>query len=351
VSAIVWIGRDAPADPAQLGGKGAGLARLAAAGLRVPPAFVVTVDGYREAVARRLGAELERPTAGIAPDAASAELERAAAALRERTLEATADHPLREELVTAYARLSEYAGEAAAPVAVRSSAIGEDAADRSFAGEHDTYLWVRGIEEVDARLRECWASLYTARAIAYRARRETSGELAMAVCVQQMVDARSAGVFMTLDPVNGDRSTIVVESVWGLGEPLAGGEATPDRFVIDKVTGDIVRRDVVAKPRELARHASGRGTEWREVASPRRDEPSLRDDELAELTRMAKRVEEQAGAPQDGEFAVADGEPPDNVHLLQCRPETVWSRRAPRPVAGRRSALQSVVSTLTKEQR
>jgi pyruvate,water dikinase len=350
VSAIVWIGAGALAEASQLGGKGAGLAGLASAGLRVPPTFVVTVEGYREAVGRRLGRDFERAVARVSAETPPTELEHVAGALRERVLEATADHPLRADVAAAYARLSE--GEHAdAPVAVRSSAVGEDAAERSFAGEYDSYLWVRGPDEVDARLRECWASLYTARALAYRAGRETPGELAMAVCVQQMVDARAAGVFMTLDPVNGDRSTIVVESVWGLGEPLVSGEATPDRFVIDKVTGDIVRRDVVPKARELARHASGRGTQLRDVPAPRRDAPSLRDAELAELARMAKRVEQQAGVPQDGEFAVAAGEPPDNVHLLQSRAETVWSRRARRPLVGRRSALQSVVSTLTKEHR
>jgi pyruvate, water dikinase len=351
VSAIVWIGADAPADPALLGGKGAGLARLAAGGLRVPPAFVVTAQAYREAVARRLGADLERMAATISPDATSSELEPVAAALRERVLEVTGEHPLRESLDNAYAALCERVGETDAAVAVRSSAVGEDAPDRSFAGEHDTYLWVRGGQELGARLRDCWASLYTARAVAYRAGREAGAELAMAVCVQQMIDARSAGVFMTLDPANGDRSTIVVESVWGLGEALVSGEATPDRFVVDKITGEIVRREVVAKPGELVRHPSGRGIEHREVPASRREQPSLRDDELVELTRMAKLAERQAGAPQDGEFAVADGERSENVHLLQCRPETVWSRRAPRPLAGRRSALRSVVSTLTREHR
>jgi pyruvate,water dikinase len=256
-------------------------------------------------------------------------------------LEATADHPLRDDVAAACERL------AGGAVAVRSSAVGEDAADRSFAGEYDTYLWVRGAEEVDRRVRDCWASLYTARALAYR----RGGEPAMAVCVQQMVDARAAGVFMTLDPANGDRSTIVVESVWGLGEPLVSGEATPDRFVIDKVTGDVVRRTVVAKLHELVRHPSGAGTELRDVPPERRERPSLRDDELAELARMAKRLEADAGAPQDAEFAVAAGDPPANVHLLQCRPETVWSRRPRRALAGRRSALESVVSTLTKEHR
>lgn len=351
MSGVEWIGGELRLDPAQLGGKGAGLARLAAAGLRVPPAFVVTVDGYRRAMDPRLRAELERVAADVDPDASASELAHVAAGLRDRVLEATAHHALRGEVAAAYARLSEQASEPAVPVAVRSSAVGEDADDRSFAGEYDTYLWVVGAEEVDARLRACWASLYTARALAYRASRGSVGEPAMAVCVQHMVAARAAGVFMTLDPANGDRSVIVVESVWGLGEPLVSGAVTPDRFVVDKVTGEIVRREVVSKPLEIVRHASGRGTERRAVAAPRRDQPSLADAELVELTRMAKCVEAQAGAPQDGEFAVAAGEPPDNVHLLQCRPETVWSRRPRRPLVGRRSALQSVVSTLAKEHR
>ena len=215
MSAIVWIGEDTPPDPAQLGGKGAGLARLAAAGLPVPATFVVTVAGYREAV----GPEVERAAAGIAPDAPSAELERAAAALRERALAATADHPLREELAAAYARLSEGAD---APVAVRSSALGEDAADRSFAGEHDTYLWVQGVDEVDRRLRECWASLYTARAIAYRAGRERTGALAMAVCVQQMVDARAAACLHDARP--GERRPLLDRDRVGVGAGRAAGQ-------------------------------------------------------------------------------------------------------------------------------
>jgi pyruvate, water dikinase len=351
VNAIEWIGAQTPPDPERLGGKGAALARLAAAGLRVPPAFVVTVGAYSRTLDPAQREELERAAAGVAPDAPASEFERMAAELRERALAGTAEHPLRAELAAAYRRLSEQVDATAAPVAVRSSAVGEDASDRSFAGEYETYLWVLGADDVDARVRDCWASLYTARALAYRAGREGPGELAMAVCVQHMVDARAAGVLMTLDPANGDRSTTVIESVWGLGEPLVSGTATPDRFVIDKVTGAIVRRDVVAKPYELVRDSSGRGTEQRAVPAARRNQPSLRDDELAELARMAKRLEADAGAPQDAEFAVAAGAPPDNVHLLQSRPETVWSRRPRRPLAGPRSALQSVVSTLTKEPR
>lgn len=346
MSAIAWIGEDAEPDAGRLGGKGAGLAFLAASGLRVPPAFVVTAEAYRRAVAERLGDELERAVADLSASAQGDELERSAANVRERILDATVDHPLRAEIRSAYERLSERAG-GEVPVAVRSSSTGEDSGEQSFAGEHDTYLWVVGADDVDARVRECWASLYTARAIAYRARGAPAGEQAMAVAVQHMADARSAGVFMTLDPSNGDRSTIVVESVWGLGEPLVSGQVNPDRFVVDKITGDVVGREIADKPAELVRDPeSGRGTAERAVEQERREQSSLTPDELDELVRMARLVEERAGAPQDGEFAVSAGDPPENVQVLQCRPETVWSRRQPRTIAGGRSALQSVVHTL-----
>ncbi len=342
---IAWIDEHPEAaDSARLGGKGAGLAFLAAAGLRVPPAFVVTTEAFRRAVTEPLGARLDEAVAGLPGAGASEdELERACAEVRELILEGTADHPARAELREAYERLGHET-----PVAVRSSSTAEDSGEQSFAGGHDTHLWVSGADAVDRRLRECWASLYTTRAVAYRARGAAAPEAAMAVVVQEMVDSRAAGVFMTLDPANGDRSTIVVESLWGLGELLVSGEATPDRYVVDRITGG-VRRELADKPGELVREpGSGQGTATREVEPERREQSSLAGEELDELVRMAKLVEERAGAPQDGEFAVAAGEPPENVYVLQCRPETVWSRRERRPVAGRRSALESVVERLSR---
>jgi pyruvate,water dikinase len=172
----------------------------------------------------------------------------------------------------------------------------------------------------------------------------------MAVVVQQMAPARAAGVFMTLNPTNGDRSKVMIESVWGLGEPLVAGEADPDRFLVDKITGEIVRRDVAAKPTQAVRDpATGRGVVLAPVAPERAAEPSLTGAEVAELVRVARLVERAAGAPQDGEFAVVPGEPPDNVCLLQCRPETVWSRKPPKPLAPGRTAMQAVLATLTQK--
>jgi pyruvate,water dikinase len=174
-------------------------------------------------------------------------------------------------------------------------------------------------------------------------------ELAMAVVVQQMASARAAGVFMTLNPVNGDRSKVMIESVWGLGEPLVSGEANPDRFLVDKVTGEIVRREICDKPTEAVRDpVSGRGLVLAPVASEKLAAPSLTDGEIEELVRIARLVESVAGAPQDGEFAIVPGDPPDNVLLVQCRPETVWSQRPRSANAQGTTAMQNVLATLTK---
>ena len=356
---------DAGEQPAALvGGKGHGLMALAAAGLRVPPGFVVTTAAYRRAVAGGLDRRIERRLAELPPQAPLDAVEEAAAEVRALLVAATEGHPATAAVADAFARLGERCGSGAGGeegdevcVAVRSSSAAEDAADRSFAGEHDTYLWVRGVDEVQRRVRECWASLFTARAIAYRAggaapaagpdAAHDAAPDAMAVVVQQMVPARAAGVFMTLNPSNGDRSKVVVESVWGLGEPLVSGLVNPDRFTVDKVTGDVVRREVADKPTEAVRDPdAGRGVVTVAVDEDRRSAPSLDRDELAELTRLAKLLERRAGCPQDGEFAVAAGPAPRAVHLVQARPETVWSRRPIRRVATR-TGMDAILATLT----
>jgi len=287
--------------------------------------------------------------AAIPADAAEAELETRTAEIRRLIVDGTHDHPLVAEIAGALGELCQLTGDDELCVAVRSSSIAEDAADRSFAGEHDTYLWVTGTDEVDLRVRQCWASLATARAIAYRA--GSLDDLAMAVVVQQMAPARAAGVLMTLNPVNGDRSKVMIESVWGLGEPLVSGEVTPDRFLVDKVTGEIVRREVADKPTRAIRDPeTGRGVITSPVADDERHVASLDDDVIAELVRLARLVERAAGTPQDVEFAIVDGSVPDSVLLLQCRPETVWSRKPREAVAAPGgSAMDAVLAALTRK--
>ena len=226
-------------------------------------------------------------------------------------------------------------------VAVRSSAAAEDAADSSYAGEHDSYLELHGPDAVADAVRRCWASLYTARAVSYRGERDGRG--AMAVVVQQMVPARAAGVFMTLNPANGDRSTLVCEAVWGLGEPLVSGEVTPDRFVLDKVSGEVLRREIADKPTRLGRAPDG-GTVTEDVP-----EDAARGS-LPERRRAGRAAAHRAGRGARGRLSRRTASSPSTaagVHLLQARPETVWSRRAPRSVTAGGSALGAVLATLT----
>jgi len=331
MTAIAWIGPGTPIDTARLGGKGAGLVRLAAAGLPVPSGFVVAPERFDDVVDDLVETHLDGAAMSVA------QLEDVSARLRAAVFERSAGRAVLHEVAAAYRRLG---GDA--PVAVRSSASGEDAPEHSFAGEHDSFLWVAGRDDVLAAVRRCWASLYTARALDYR---RTAGGLptgSMAVVVQRMVPARSAGVFMTLNPSNGDRSKVVIEAVWGLGEPLVSGMVDPDRFVVDKVTGQLVSRHVAHKATLAVRDPSGIGVVTTDVPADQRDAPSLTNDEIAELVACARRIERADGRPQDGEFAVDDA----GVQVLQTRPETVWSRRPPEPVTAGRSAMQQILHTI-----
>jgi pyruvate,water dikinase len=325
-----------------LGGKGASLARLSDAGLRVPPGFVVSTRAYQDAILAGIREPLEAAVAEVPGNASADELEAASARVRSLVASVGIDEALAETIREAYRALGDDV-----PVAVRSSSAAEDSADHSFAGEHDTYLWVRGADEVLARVRDCWASLFTTRAMEYRRKVGLAGGTdAMAVVVQEMVPARAAGVFMTLNPENGDRSKVAVESVWGLGEPLVSGTATPDGFLIDKVTGEVVHRAVVDKPTQMVRAEHGSGTATVDVAEDRRTVSSLSEGELTELLRLARVVERHFGCPQDGEFAIGPGSAPDNVYLVQSRPETVWSRRSVAKASSGATLIDSILSHL-----
>jgi pyruvate, water dikinase len=336
-----WVGDGLTTELA--GGKGRSLDTLCRLGLRVPEAFVVTTAAYRAAVSGTVAAELDRRVAELRPDADTVAFEDAAAAIRDFLFAETEGHDAEALIRESYDKLTERLGQDEVAVAVRSSSAAEDSAQHSFAGEHDSYLWVIGADEVSAAVRRCWASLFTARAISYRARGGFSGD-AMGVVVQRMVDARAAGVFMTLNPVNGDRSKVVIESVWGLGEPLVSGSVTPDRFVVDKVSGEILTREVAAKADRATRDpVTGKGIATVEVDEPDRARPSLTTEEILELLDIARTVERHAGTPQDGEFALDDSA----IHLVQARPETVWSSKPARRVStGQTGAMAHVLRVI-----
>ena len=207
--------------------------------------------------------------------------------------------PVREEVARRYAELGE------PPVAVRSSALGEDSREATFAGQQETYLWVRGAEGVCDAVRDCWVSLYSP-AITYRARLGTAaGEPAMGVAVQQMVDAEVSGVMFTCNPVSGDPSMVAVNASWGLGLAVVGGEVTPDDFLVSKVTREVVRRHVHAKEVEYVPAADGGGAVRREVPDERRELACLDAAALEALVEVGRRVERHFGSPQDVEWAIA----------------------------------------------
>jgi phosphoenolpyruvate synthase/pyruvate phosphate dikinase len=325
---IVWLDECAGDHAPVVGGKAAGLGSLLREGLQVPPGFVVTTEAYRRFVrARGLEREIERVLRQATTPEAQAE-----ASVRLRTLfdAAELDEDLAAEIRSAYLRLGDEE-----PVAVRSSATAEDTAEASFAGQQDSYLWIRGPRAVVRNVVRCWGSLFTPQAIAYRARLGIPPlEVAMGVVVQRMVAAEAAGVMLTLDPLTGDRSPITIEASFGLGLAVVGGEVTPDRYAVDKVTFELRAREIAPKP--IAYRFDPEAGEVRVFDVPPEDQrvPALSDPEVAAVAALGKRVERALGAPQDIEWAVGPGpDGPREVFLLQARPETVWSKAEVRPLS------------------
>jgi pyruvate,water dikinase len=347
MSFVRWLDRYDPAERARLGGKNASLGEMLAAGLPVPPGFAVTVDAYhtvrqhhdvRRAVWDLLGeVDLGDPAA----------LEELSAAIRGRIEQVPLDDGVAADVASAYQELCDRCTSDAVPVAVRSSATAEDLPDASFAGEHDTFLWVRGTDHVLRHLTRCWSSLFTARAIAYRRERGYGHDVvAMSVGVQKMVRPTASGVAFTLNPRDGDRSQVAVEAAWGFGEGIVSGEVTPDSFLVDKVLGEIVQRTISDKTFEYRLGDADR-VERVPVDDARRNAPSLTDDQVRAVARLARRAERHYGRPQDVEWAL-DADLPEGsaVTLLQSRPETVWSRKERTPLAAGSDPMTSIVATL-----
>jgi pyruvate,water dikinase len=202
---------------------------------------------------------------------------------------------------------------------VRSSAVGEDSGEATFAGQQETYLWVRGADAVCDAVRDCWASTFSAPAMSYRAKMAADKQPEMGVTVQRMVDAAVSGVMFTCNPVSGDPSVVAIDASWGLGLAVVGGEVTPDEYLISKVTGEVVRRNVSAKHVEYRADPSGRGTVCVPVDEARQSEACLDDARLAALVDVARRVKKYFGSHQDVEWALdSDGE----LFVVQSRPVT-----------------------------
>ncbi len=292
-----------------VGGKGRSLSEMTQAGLPVPGGFHVITDTYRRFVSAndlqsRILAEADRSGQGTVAS------ENIAALFAQAEISAD----VAQEIKAAYARLGDNPA-----VAVRSSANAEDLPDMSFAGQQDTYLNVIGTEALLGAVRDCWASLWTSRAISYRGQMGIEhDQVAMAVVVQIMVASDVSGILFTANPATGERSEMIANASFGLGEAIVSGQVTPDTYVFDRKENTVKETMIGTKEKMIISDGEG-GTIWQEVSKSRRDRSCLSEAHLAGLAELALKSEQHfGGVPQDIEWAIKD----DTLYLLQSRPIT-----------------------------
>jgi phosphoenolpyruvate synthase/pyruvate phosphate dikinase len=325
-------------DAGSYGGKSATLGELIAAEIPVPPGFAVSCEAFRLFVSEAglgdvIAHAVERSSSGDV-DAVN----RASHSISEAMHSAAMPASVRDQICSQYSSLGDDV-----PVAVRSSALGEDSQEATFAGQQETYLWIRGADHVCDAVRDCWVSLYSPPAIAYRARLGSSDEPAMGVTVQQMVDAEVSGVMFTCNPVSGDPSMVAVNASWGLGLAVVGGEVTPDDYLVSKVTRELVRENVSTKTVEYV-PAEG-GAKCVEVPEERQSVACLDQEALAALVEVGKRVERYFGARQDIEWAIDRG---GDLFVVQSRPVTGLAKPEKQAPS---SAMSLIMSTFGAEKK
>jgi pyruvate,water dikinase len=312
--AVLWLDDIRADDLETVGGKAASLGEMTTADLPVPPAFVVTADTYRSFI-EQTGIDEELFDLVDIETEDSAALTEAADRAQQLIRETEIPDSLREEIMAAYAEIGDNA-----PVAVRSSATAEDLPDASFAGQQETFLNVTG-EALVEKVRECWASLFTQRALYYRNEQGFENEAVdIAVVVQKMVAADKSGVMFTSHPSTG-APVVTIEAAWGLGEAVVSGAVTPDNYVIDRATGEVQDKTVAEKKVMHVRDPETGETVEQEVPEEKRSKQVLTDEELEDLREVGEGIEEYYGEPQDVEWAISDGE----IYLLQSRPITTIS--------------------------
>jgi pyruvate,water dikinase len=311
------------------GGKGLSLTHLIQAGLPVPGGFLITTEAYRLFVEendiqpRTLDALRNMDLA----DPGSVE------PIAQQIAGFFSGGRLPSELVHAISTACEpWNG---IPVAVRSSATAEDLPEASFAGQQDTYLNIQGIQAILKAVQKCWASLWTARAIAYRARQNIAPEqVALAVVVQELVPAEAAGVMFTVNPVNGKRGELMITAAWGLGEAVVSGAVTPDTLTVDKTTGHILRRETAAKQVMTVRTETGTADQG--VPAARKKAPVLSDRQVSDLAGYGSRIEALYGTPMDIEWALEAGK----FAILQARPVTALPEAPAGSCSARRTSTR-----------
>jgi pyruvate,water dikinase len=331
---IVWFKEVGKNDGATVGGKGANLGELTQAGLPVPPGYIITADAYFTHIKETgLNKKITQELEGFNKED-SKDLQNRAAKIQKIIMETPLPEGLQKEIVESYIKLgldSETHLEELY-VAVRSSATAEDLAGASFAGQQSTYLNVLGKEALLEAVRKCWASLFGARAIYYRAEQGFDQlEVGIAVPVQKMVNSDTAGVMFTIDPSNNDLDHISIEAAYGLGEVVVLGAVTPDRYLVDKKTLEITERSVFKQTWKLTRESGSSDTddlsnlkkESIPVEENLQEKQKISDEEITSLAKLALEIEKHYGSPQDTEWAIEN----KKVYMLQSRPVTTLDKK------------------------
>ncbi len=346
----LWFHEVGKEHLALVGGKCASLGELLKAKIPVPPGYAVTTEAYegflQEAMVKERVFDALRevdPEDLRSVEAASQEV---------RCLLEGIPMPMEmeDQIAECYRRLSRLCNIPAAPVAVRSSATAEDLPGASFAGQQETYLWIRGVDDLLFHIRKCWSSLFTPRAISYRIRMGFPHEkVSVSVGVQKMVNSWTAGVMFTLDPTTGDPSCIVIDANWGFGESVVSGECTPDHFVVNKVTMEIADRTISRKDCYYTTDAETQTVKRLPIPEERQCNQCMIDEDVINLARMGKQIEEYYGRPMDIEWAIDKDLPAaGQVLILQSRPETVWSQKRSEPLIGKKSGFDLIMERAMK---
>lgn len=340
MNAFVLSLSDSNATLENVGGKGMSLAKMLSAGLPVPGGFHVTTAAYRRFVAENdLQDRILRELDGL--DSADTDaLERASGRIGALFDKSATPPDIGDAIAAAYAALHD------AAVAVRSSATAEDLPGASFAGQQETYLNIRGSDALLKAVKKCWASLWTARAIAYRINNSIDqSSVALAVVVQELVAADAAGIMFTANPVNGKRDELVINAAWGLGEAIVSGAVTPDTLTVQKQDGRMLKRETAEKALMTIRTADG--THEAPAPQTQRRKPVLSDAQAAELARLGARIEQFYDMPMDVEWTLADG----RFAIVQARPITAlppaWTRPDPTVLYTRGSLAEHTPSPVT----
>ena len=327
-----------------IGGKGKSLAKLASAGMSVPTGFYLTTSAYRDFVEEN---NLQKTIINLAkPEiiGRTVSFESASKQIKDMIKNVELSDEIVNEIRQAYGALN---GQNPA-VAVRSSANAEDLPDLSFAGQQDTYLNVHGNEALITAIRDCWASLWTSRAISYRHQMGVKQEaVAMAVVIQTMVPSDVSGILFTANPVNGERSEIIINSSFGLGEAVVGGQVTPDSYVVDRKTLN-VKESIIGPKAQKIISSDKQGIIFQDVSEDERNQSSLSEKLIKELTSVALNVEQIfEDLPQDIEWAISNGK----LWMLQSRPitnlppqpiEVSWEPIPPAKILARRQIVENI---------